>query len=60
LKGVYCSRGKLILFADADGASCISDVENLERQLLLKTKDGKGVACGSRAMANASVKVLDL
>lgn len=33
-KGVTKSRGKLILFADADGASRFRDVERLENAVL--------------------------
>lgn len=33
-KGVLCSRGELILFADSDGATAISDMQKLEDELL--------------------------
>ncbi|CAF0710041.1 unnamed protein product [Brachionus calyciflorus] len=49
--GVMKCRGKLILFADADGASKFSDFERLEK--IVKTnssslENDKIVACGSR------------
>lgn len=31
--GVLCARGKIILFADADGATKFSELNKLERQL---------------------------
>jgi dolichyl-phosphate beta-glucosyltransferase len=34
LKGVMKSRGKLILFADADGATRFCDFERLEKQIM--------------------------
>lgn len=49
--GVMKSRGKLILFADADGASKFSDFERLENVILKNSnsiENDKIVACGSR------------
>lgn len=49
-RGMLCARGKLLLFADADGASQISDLLMLEARLKEVVNDqGHGVAVGSRA-----------
>ncbi|KAK3610130.1 hypothetical protein CHS0354_039911 [Potamilus streckersoni] len=49
--GVFVARGKLLLFADADGASQFSDIEKLEAEMgkINKSPDGMAVVCGSRA-----------
>lgn len=47
LQGVLSCRGKLILFADADGATRFSDLANLEKSL--KDTAGDAVVIGSRA-----------
>ncbi|KAH9251706.1 hypothetical protein BASA81_010376 [Batrachochytrium salamandrivorans] len=47
-KGMLRSRGKMVLMADADGATKFSEVEKLERALG-KLKGGDGFAAGSRA-----------
>jgi len=57
IQGVMSARGRLILFADADGATKFSDLSKLESQLpRLKGRavgegsdDLKAVVCGSRA-----------
>ncbi|CDR87805.1 related to dolichyl-phosphate beta-glucosyltransferase [Sporisorium scitamineum] len=58
--GVLHSRGHLILFADADGATSFNDLSNLCRVLSnVVTRTGHGVAVGSRAhmvKSNAVVK----
>uniref|UniRef100_A0A3P8ZRS1 Dolichyl-phosphate beta-glucosyltransferase n=2 Tax=Esox lucius TaxID=8010 RepID=A0A3P8ZRS1_ESOLU len=49
--GTLCSRGKLILMADADGATKFADVEKVEAGLHLvnATPDNMAISCGSRA-----------
>jgi dolichyl-phosphate beta-glucosyltransferase len=51
--GVVNAKGRRILFADADGATPLSEVERLEAAL----DAGAHVAIGSRALADHSVKV---
>jgi dolichyl-phosphate beta-glucosyltransferase len=54
------ARGEYILFADADGASCFEDIVKLEDAIKKASKDGLGVAIGSRAhmvKSEAVVKV---
>ncbi|KAJ1547982.1 dolichyl-phosphate beta-glucosyltransferase [Nowakowskiella sp. JEL0078] len=48
-QGMLVSQGEYVLFADADGASKFSDVENLENQVKKAAIDGRGLAAGSRA-----------
>uniref|UniRef100_A0A8C0E2Q4 dolichyl-phosphate beta-glucosyltransferase n=1 Tax=Balaenoptera musculus TaxID=9771 RepID=A0A8C0E2Q4_BALMU len=50
-KGVFSSRGKKILMADADGATKFPDIEKLEKGLndLQPWPDQMAIACGSRA-----------
>lgn len=50
--GVLASRGQLILFADADGATKFSELEKLEAKLI--DEDGKLVPKGERMMAIGS------
>ncbi|XP_041358699.1 dolichyl-phosphate beta-glucosyltransferase-like isoform X2 [Gigantopelta aegis] len=48
--GMFSARGKLLLFADADGASKFSDVVKLETELnKINNKDNLCIVCGSRA-----------
>ena len=47
------ARGRRVLFADADGATPIAEVERLEAAL----DDGSDVAIGSRAVAREGVRV---
>ncbi|CAI2176725.1 15788_t:CDS:2 [Funneliformis geosporum] len=47
--GILCASGKYILFADADGATKFSDLDCLEKELSKISKEGYGVAVGSRA-----------
>eukprot|EP00095_Tigriopus_kingsejongensis_P000915 snap_masked-scaffold186_size273091-processed-gene-1.26 protein:Tk00915 transcript:snap_masked-scaffold186_size273091-processed-gene-1.26-mRNA-1 annotation:"GF15267" len=48
--GMYRSRGRLCLFADADGASRFSDVAKLEARLSqIRSPEDHGIVCGSRA-----------
>ncbi|KAK7096648.1 hypothetical protein V1264_003729 [Littorina saxatilis] len=48
--GMFSARGRLLLFADADGASKFSDLDKLEAELnKMKTEDNLVVVCGSRA-----------
>ena len=51
--GVLASRGKLILFADADGATKFSDIEKLENYMYSSTEDfdtmSMSISIGSRA-----------
>jgi len=51
--GVVNAQGKLVLFADADGATPLSEIERLEAAL----NAGADVAIGSRALADQRVKV---
>lgn len=51
--GVVNARGERILFADADGATPISEIERLEAAL----DNGAHVAIGSRVVAGDSVEV---
>lgn len=66
--GVLCARGERILFADADGATVVSGVENLEEGLsrvaaaapgAVGSQAGKrGMAVGSRAHLQEQVSAL--
>ncbi|GBM46024.1 Dolichyl-phosphate beta-glucosyltransferase [Araneus ventricosus] len=48
--GMLSARGKLLLFADADGATKFPDVEKLEEEMhVLSAKDINAVVIGSRA-----------
>lgn len=54
------SRGDKLLFADADGATKFSDLDQLEARLNTVARGGLGVAVGSRAhmvQTEAVVKV---
>lgn len=51
--GIVNSRGKLILFADADGATPLSELERLETAI----EGGADVAIGSRALRHQGVKI---
>jgi dolichyl-phosphate beta-glucosyltransferase len=51
--GVVNARGKLVLFADADGATPLEEIERLEAAL----REGADVAIGSRAVEAAGVRV---
>ena len=51
--GVVNAHGKLVLFADADGATPLPEVERLEAALAA----GADVAIGSRALHDTGVKV---
>ncbi len=51
--GVVNARGRLVLFADADGSTPIAEIERLERAIA----GGADVAIGSRAMPAADVEV---
>lgn len=56
--GMLCARGCNILFADADGATVISDVESLEKALdaaaVLPPGAQAAARCGKRGMAVGS------
>lgn len=43
------ARGKLILYADADGATNFSDLDRVEEALNVINTNGLGISCGSRA-----------
>ncbi|XP_046369430.1 dolichyl-phosphate beta-glucosyltransferase-like [Haliotis rufescens] len=48
--GIFVGRGKLMLFADADGASKFSDYKKMEVELKkINGQDNMCVVCGSRA-----------
>jgi dolichyl-phosphate beta-glucosyltransferase len=51
--GVVNARGALVLFADADGATPISELERLEAAI----RSGADVAIGSRVVPDATVRV---
>jgi dolichyl-phosphate beta-glucosyltransferase len=51
--GVVNAQGKLILFADADAATPLAEIESLEAAL----EAGADVAIGSRALGDESVRV---
>jgi dolichyl-phosphate beta-glucosyltransferase len=51
--GVVNAQGKFVLFADADGATPLPEIERLEAALAA----GADVAIGSRALGDARVKV---
>eukprot|EP01006_Ploeotia_vitrea_P012933 TRINITY_DN34066_c0_g1_i1.p2 TRINITY_DN34066_c0_g1~~TRINITY_DN34066_c0_g1_i1.p2 ORF type:complete len:258 (+),score=25.31 TRINITY_DN34066_c0_g1_i1:38-811(+) len=51
--GMEAANGKYALFADADNATEFKAVENLLAAIKKVEKDGKGVACGSRAHLQA-------
>jgi dolichyl-phosphate beta-glucosyltransferase len=51
--GVVNAQGKLVLFADADGATPLPEIERLEAALAA----GADVAIGSRALHDSRVKV---
>ena len=51
-QGVLSARGKQVLFADADGATDIRDLEKVRKaldDLLQQEKTDYGIAAGSRA-----------
>jgi len=48
-RGMMCARGKILLFADADGATNIIDLDRLITRLDSATSGGLAVAAGSRA-----------
>lgn len=52
-KGVLAALGKLILFADADGATPAPEVD----RLLSALQQGSEIAIGSRALSSTEVKV---
>jgi dolichyl-phosphate beta-glucosyltransferase len=51
--GVVNARGRFVLFADADGATALSEIERLEAAIA----GGADVAIGSRALADHRVRV---
>jgi len=51
--GVVNARGRMVLFADADGATPISEIERLQAAI----ETGADVAIGSRAIHDRDVKV---
>jgi dolichyl-phosphate beta-glucosyltransferase len=48
-RGMMVARGKYMLFADADGATRFSDINQLETKIAAIEKQGHGIAVGSRA-----------
>ncbi|KAI9244812.1 nucleotide-diphospho-sugar transferase [Phascolomyces articulosus] len=48
-QGMLCARGERCLMVDADGATKFADLQKLEAALDKITKDGHGVAVGSRS-----------
>merc|ERR1719266_2142783 len=49
-RGALVARGKLVLFADADGATKFSDVTKSETKLNeIRSTSDHGLVCGSRA-----------
>eukprot|EP01111_Echinosteliopsis_oligospora_P016451 TRINITY_DN6848_c0_g1_i1.p1 TRINITY_DN6848_c0_g1~~TRINITY_DN6848_c0_g1_i1.p1 ORF type:complete len:214 (-),score=48.02 TRINITY_DN6848_c0_g1_i1:92-733(-) len=61
-RGMLCARGKYLLFADADGATDINDLDRLmdEVSSLEKTSNGKAIGIGSRAHMASSRRRLEL
>jgi dolichyl-phosphate beta-glucosyltransferase len=60
VQGMIRAGGKRVIFADADGATLVDDVEKLEAQLAAVEKNGLGIAVGSRhhlVKTDAVVKV---
>ena len=48
--GTLSTRGRLVLFADADAATDIKDLDRVEKRLRdITNKDGLGISIGSRA-----------
>ncbi len=48
--GMMRARGRLVLFADADGATKFKDLEKLEDRLeAVEDQEGMAIICGSRA-----------
>ncbi|KAL2913230.1 dolichyl-phosphate beta-glucosyltransferase [Polyrhizophydium stewartii] len=57
-QGILASRGDLMLFVDADGASKFADIDKLEAELRSIKRGGRGIAVGSRAhMVNTEAVV---
>lgn len=56
-QGCLYSRGKLILFTDADGATDINGLEAVMRECRAIAKNDLGCAIGSRKEDNATVEV---
>ena len=54
------TRGKYVIFADADGASKFEDLGKLSNELRRIEKDGLGVAVGSRAHMVHSAAVVQV
>lgn len=54
------TRGRYVIFADADGASKFEDLGRLSRELKKIEKDGLGVAVGSRAHMVHSAAVVQV
>jgi len=54
-RGALASRGKFVLFADADGATRFSDVDRLEDAM--RSLGSEGVVAGSRAHLQSSAAV---
>ena len=57
-QGSLYSRGKYILFADADAATDINDLENILKGVKKVEKNGLGCAIGSRYSEEATVQVI--
>lgn len=54
-QGSLYSRGKYILFADADGATDIKDLKTIIKAVKKVEKNGLGCAIGSRYVEEAHV-----
>jgi dolichyl-phosphate beta-glucosyltransferase len=54
------TRGRYVIFADADGASKFEDLGKLSSELQKIEKDGLGVAVGSRAHMVHSASVVQV
>ncbi|KAJ3086825.1 dolichyl-phosphate beta-glucosyltransferase [Quaeritorhiza haematococci] len=57
-QGMLVARGDYLLFADADGATKFSDLDNLETKLKEVAVNGMGVGIGSRAHMVKSAAVV--
>lgn len=54
------TRGRYVIFADADGASRFEDLGKLSSELKKIEKDGLGIAVGSRAHMVHSAAVVQV
>ncbi len=58
MQGIMASRGQYVLFADADGATCFSDLDLLMESCKTVEADGLAFVAGSRAHMVSSEAVV--